>query len=67
LSYAQERLWLLDRLGLVGSAYNMPAALRLRAELDVGALERSVGEAIRRHESGQRMTSTPIPNQNSPM
>jgi amino acid adenylation domain-containing protein len=50
LSYAQERLWFLDQLG-VGSAYNIPAALRLEGALDIAALERSIGEALRRHES----------------
>lgn len=51
LSYAQERLWFLEQLGLVGSAYNMPAALQLDGELGVEALERSFSEIIRRHES----------------
>ena len=30
LSYAQERLWFLEQLGLVGFAYNIPMALRLQ-------------------------------------
>jgi amino acid adenylation domain-containing protein len=51
LSYAQERLWFLDQLGLVGPAYNMPMPLRLAGALDVAALERSFAELIRRHES----------------
>src|SRR4051812_13027596 len=50
LSYAQDRLWFLDQLGLVGSGYNIPLAVRLEGILDVGALERSLGEVIRRHE-----------------
>ena len=50
LSYAQERLWFLEQLG-VGSAYNMPAALRLEGVLDIAALERSLGDVVRRHES----------------
>src|SRR5262245_58747895 len=41
LSYAQERLWFLDQLGLVGGAYNSPVALRLEGELDERALRTS--------------------------
>ena len=51
LSYAQERMWFLEQLGLSGSAYNMPAAFRLTGLLDVGALEASFGELMQRHES----------------
>ena len=51
LSYAQERLWFLDQLGFVGPTYNMPMALRLQGALHLRALERSLGELIRRHES----------------
>ena len=51
LSYAQERLWLLDQLGLVGAAYNQPLLLRLSGELVEEALERSFAELVRRHES----------------
>ena len=49
LSFAQERLWFLEQLG-VGSAYNMPNFLRLEGPLEVGALEASLGELVRRHE-----------------
>jgi amino acid adenylation domain-containing protein len=51
LSYAQERLWFLDQLGLAGLAYNAPMALRLEGNLNVTALEQSFAELIRRHES----------------
>jgi pristinamycin I synthase-3/4 len=51
LSHAQERLWFLEQLGLVGSAYNIPLALKLEGPLDGGALESSLREIIRRHET----------------
>jgi amino acid adenylation domain-containing protein len=51
LSHAQERLWFLEQLGLVGAAYNLPWALRVSGELVELALERSFAELIRRHES----------------
>ncbi len=51
LSFAQERLWILDRLDPGGSAYNMPLALRLRGSLDARALARAVGGMVRRHEA----------------
>ncbi len=49
LSFAQQRLWFLDRLG-AGWAYNMPAAFRLRGALDVEALKSSLAEIVQRHE-----------------
>ncbi|HEU4559547.1 MAG TPA: amino acid adenylation domain-containing protein, partial [Longimicrobium sp.] len=51
LSFAQERLWFLDRLDGGSAAYNLPAALRFIGALDAGALERALGEIVRRHES----------------
>lgn len=51
LSYAQERLWFLDQLGLIGPAYNGQLALRLDGPLNFAALERSFTELLRRHES----------------
>ncbi len=51
LSPVQERLWFLDRLHPGNPVYNVPLALRLRGRLDVAALERSVGEIVRRHEA----------------
>ncbi|HEU4558925.1 MAG TPA: amino acid adenylation domain-containing protein, partial [Longimicrobium sp.] len=51
LSFAQERLWFLDRLEPGSAAYNIPAALRLAGALDARALERALGEIVRRHEA----------------
>ncbi len=51
LSFAQERLWFLAHLDDSGSTYNIPLALRMRGALDVAALEQSVREIVRRHES----------------
>jgi alpha-ketoglutarate-dependent taurine dioxygenase/acyl carrier protein len=50
LSFAQERLWLVDRLEPNSTAYNMPAALRLVGSLNIAALEQSFNEIVRRHE-----------------
>ncbi len=50
-SFAQERLWFLDRLSPGTAAYNLPAALRLRGALDADALERALGALVRRHEA----------------
>ncbi len=49
VSFAQERLWFLDRLQPGSALYNVPAALRLSGALSVPALERSLGETVRRH------------------
>ncbi|HEX8242788.1 MAG TPA: condensation domain-containing protein, partial [Longimicrobium sp.] len=50
LSFAQERLWFVDRLEPGSAVYNIPMALRLGA-LDEAALERALGEIVRRHEA----------------
>ncbi|MGH9333665.1 MAG: amino acid adenylation domain-containing protein, partial [Vicinamibacteria bacterium] len=51
LSFAQQRLWFLDRLEPGNTAYNMWQAFRLEGPLDEQALERSLRELVRRHES----------------
>ncbi|HVH12960.1 MAG TPA: amino acid adenylation domain-containing protein, partial [Longimicrobium sp.] len=51
LSFAQERLWFLDRLEPESAFYTVPIAWRLSGALDVAALEGAVGEIVRRHES----------------
>ena len=51
LSSAQQRLWILDRLDPGNSVYNVTAVTRLSGQLDVAALECTLGEIMRRHES----------------
>ena len=50
-SFAQERLWFVDRLEPGSPAYNVPAAVRLEGPLAVPTLERALGEIVRRHET----------------
>lgn len=51
LSFAQQRLWFIDQMGPGNPAYNMPGAIRLTGKLNVAALEASINEIVRRHES----------------
>src|SRR6185436_5939268 len=51
LSFAQERLWFIDRLEPGSAVYNVPMASRLGGTLDEAALERSLSEIVRRHEA----------------
>ncbi len=51
LSFAQQRLWFFDQLAPELSAYNLPAAVRLKGPLNLPALEQSINEIIKRHES----------------
>ena len=50
LSYAQERLFFLDRVEDKNACYNVPLAFRLKGQLDIAALEDSLREIARRHE-----------------
>ena len=49
LSFAQQRLWFLDRLEQ-SAAYNISCGIRLKGVIEVGILERSLSEIERRHE-----------------
>ncbi|HEX7239699.1 MAG TPA: condensation domain-containing protein, partial [Longimicrobiaceae bacterium] len=51
LSFAQQRLWLIDRMDPGSAAYNVPAALRLRGVLDERRLRRALSALVRRHEA----------------
>lgn len=50
-SYAQQRMWFLNRLEPSSAVYNIPIALKLRGELDIAALERAVNRIVARHEA----------------
>ncbi|MDX3659254.1 amino acid adenylation domain-containing protein [Streptomyces sp. ID05-26A] len=51
LSFAQQRLWFLDRHEGTGAAYNIPLAVRLRGVLDTEALELALTDVVARHEA----------------
>src|SRR5258708_20012300 len=50
LPFAQQRLWFPNLLDPGKPTYNVPAAFRLRGQLDVPALERSLNSIVERHE-----------------
>ena len=50
LSYAQERLWFLDKLVPGSAAYNIVVGIRMRGRLDSDALEQSVRWVAERHQ-----------------
>jgi amino acid adenylation domain-containing protein len=51
LSFAQRRVWFLAQLEPESPVYNIPAAYRLSGPLNVPALEQSLSEIVRRHET----------------
>ena len=50
LSFAQQRLWFLDRLTPGEPVYNIPGGVRLAGRLDAGLLARSLRAIVDRHE-----------------
>ena len=51
LSFAQQRLWFIDQLEPGSALYNLASMYRMRGTLNVVALERTLNEIVRRHES----------------
>ncbi|MBV9774300.1 MAG: AMP-binding protein, partial [Gemmatimonadetes bacterium] len=51
LSFAQQRIWIQDRIDPGATLFNVPITLRLRGELDRAALRRALEEIVRRHEA----------------
>ncbi len=48
LSYAQQRMWLLQQIDGAG-AYNIPAAIRISGPLDIPSLRRCFDQIVQRH------------------
>jgi amino acid adenylation domain-containing protein len=50
LSFAQQRLWVLDEMAPGRTEYNIPFAVHLSGRLDTAALDAGLREIVRRHE-----------------
>ncbi|MEV5649232.1 amino acid adenylation domain-containing protein [Nocardia sp. NPDC052254] len=50
LSYAQQRMWFLNRFDPAGAVNNIPVVVRLSGRLDLAALQAAVGDLAARHE-----------------
>lgn len=51
LSFGQQRIWFFDQLEPGGFRYNIPEAIRIRGPLNHAALEHSINQVVKRHES----------------
>jgi len=67
LSFAQQRLWLIDQLQPGSPLDNMPVALRITGPLDARLLERCLTEIVRRHEALRTVFTVLEGSDGSPM
>ena len=59
LSYSQEGVWVLESMGLVGSAYLESVAFRVKGTLDTHALEKALASHILRCSPGEKRRRAP--------
>jgi amino acid adenylation domain-containing protein len=69
LSFAQERLWVSEQLGLDAPAYNIPAAITLSGRLNVPSFEAALAVLQQRHAVLRTRIATtegvPVPHVNA--
>ncbi|MDY0815146.1 non-ribosomal peptide synthetase [Kitasatospora purpeofusca] len=65
VSYAQQRLWLIDQIEGPTALYNLPFAVRLRGALDLDALRAATADVVARHEALR--TVFPVDGQGVPV
>ena len=65
LSFAQQRMWILDQLHGPSAVYNMAIALRLRGALDTDVLKSALADVVARHETLRTLFIAPggVPQQ----
>ncbi|CAH9063363.1 Tyrocidine synthase 3 [Pseudoalteromonas holothuriae] len=51
LSYAQQRMWLIEQMDEGSVHYNIPSVFHLQGQLDVAALQHALQEVVTRHAS----------------
>jgi amino acid adenylation domain-containing protein len=51
LSFSQQRMWLFEQLSGESASFQIPLGVRLKGRLNIAALEQTLGEIVRRHES----------------
>jgi hypothetical protein len=51
LSFAQQRLWVLEQLAPGTAAYTIPSVVRLSGALKLAALQQSINAIVQRHEA----------------
>jgi len=70
LSFGQEQVWFLERLGSPNLAYQFQCTVELRGDLNVAFLERALSEVVRRHEilrtTFEERNSEPVQNVHEP-
>ncbi|WP_083330503.1 MULTISPECIES: non-ribosomal peptide synthetase [Pseudoalteromonas] len=50
LSYAQQRLWLIEQVQQGSMQYHMPASFKINGQLDITAFEQALQAIVQRHE-----------------